>query len=129
MSYMTRARTVNLLYSTRDVFCRRINFYNSWECTCYSGFFGLCFFSVITDVLWLNFSRTDVLGAGANHNTFKYRQQALLSFQKKDCFLSPSWFLIRYQFLSLEWPLAVLQSSHSDLEYLFIIFYYLKEQL
>ena len=37
-----------------------------------------------------------------------------LSFHKKELPPFPWWFLIRYQFLSLEWPLAVLQSSHSD---------------
>ena len=33
--------------------------------------FLACVSSVITDVLWLNLSRTDVLEVGANHNTFK----------------------------------------------------------
>ena len=137
MSYMTRARTVNfVVFHTLCVsatFCRRIIFTTRVGVYVLLLVFGLCFCSVITDVLWLKLSRTDVLGTGVNRNTLKYRQQEarLLteppqSFQKKDCFLSPWWFLIRYQFLSLEWPLAVLQSSHSDLEYLFILF---KKQL
>lgn len=78
-----------------------------------------CSCSVITDVLWLNLSRTAVLGAGVNHNISKYREhetpRRAYIISKKELPPFPWWFLIRYQFLSLEWPLAVLQSSHSDL--------------
>ena len=42
MSYMTRAGKVNLSFSSLYVFSLSfidvLNFYNSWECTCYIGF-------------------------------------------------------------------------------------------
>jgi len=73
------------------------------------GFISL-FCSVTTDVFWLNLSRT---GAGVNRNTSKYRQYEKLSteplsFRQKRFASFPWRFLIRYQFLFLEWPLAVL---------------------
>lgn len=57
----------------------------------------VCPCSVITDVLWLNLSRTAVLGAGVNRNTYKYRQHETpstepISFQKKNCLLFPGGF-------------------------------------
>lgn len=64
-----------------------------------------CSCSVITDVLWLNLSRSPVLGAGANRNTSKVLSsrkrlvnRAYIS-QKQRLPPFPWWFLIRYQFL------------------------------
>ena len=63
--------------------------------------------SVITDVLWLKLSQTAVKGAAVNRNTSKYRQHTKRLVQSPYHFRIasfPWWFLIRYQFLSLEWP-------------------------
>ena len=65
--------------------------------------FLACVSSVITDVLWLNFSWTDVLEVGANHNTFKVSSTGNAFSQSRHIFsekiaIFPLWFLIRYQF-------------------------------